>query len=269
MEPSEAAGRVITMKRMRTPRMLLSVLAVIVLILAACGDDETPVSTGSDSGDAVADTPGSPADGEDGAADEEPIPVEPDEGIGDGAEPLPDTPPPSNETVITDTDMVDPKLTAPYEVVVNPDDPTVLWVRFIGGDPNCTAAEAILLTETPDEVNVELQVGITQDALSRSCLAGEFNLRVDVPLNESAEGKRISWAQPTGGDEPQLVTPDLTVDDFVGIPQAEAEALADENIIPWRIGRIDGEFFALTEDYNPGRLTFEIDDGIVTAAVLG
>ncbi len=264
MEPSGRPGRVTTMKHTRTPQPLytsLAMVAAFALLVTACGDDETPVTTGSSSGDAVAETP-------DESAIEDPIPVEGDGGIGDGAEPLPETPQPENETVITDTDMVDPKVTAPYEIVLDPNDPATLWVRFIGGDANCTAAEVIVLTETPDAVDVELQVGITQDALVKSCLAGEFNLRVDVPLNESAEGKQISWAQPAG-DEPQLVTPDLSVDDFVGIAQAEAEALADENLIEWRIGRLDDEFFAVTEDYRPGRLTFEVDDGIVTAAALG
>ena len=177
-------------------------------------------------------------------------------------------PEPTDETVITDSDAVDPRVTAPTEVVLNPDDPTELWVRFIGGDPNCTAAEAIVLAEIPDAVGIELLVGITQDALARSCVAGEFNLRVDVALNESAEGKRITSTQPQS-DEPRLVTPELSTDDFVGLPQAEAEAIANENLIPWRIGAVDGEFFALTEDFNPGRLTFEINDGVVTSAGLG
>ena len=65
------------------------------------------------------------------------------------------------------------------------------------------------------------------------------------------------------------MTPELSTDDFVGLPQAEAEAIANENLIPWRIGAVDGEFFALTEDFNPGRLTFEINDGVVTSAGLG
>ena len=141
-------------------------------------------------------------------------------------------------------------------------------VRFVGGDPNCTAASATLLTETPDALAIELLVGITQDALARSCMAGEFNLRVDVALNESGEGKSISWVPPAA-DEAPVVTPDLSTDDFIGLTEEEAAAIAEENIIPWRIGRIDGDSFPLTEDFNPGRLTFQIDDGIITSATLG
>ena len=222
-------------------------LLALGLALSACGGDPTPVSTG-DEGEAV-----------DGAgqtvSDEEVVVSEPDE-------------PAVEETVITDADAVDPRVTSPSEVVLNPDDPTELWVRFIGGDPNCTAASAILLTETPDQIAVELLVGITQDALARSCVAGEFNLRVEVPLNESGVGKTISWTQPAGEEAP-LVTPELSTDDFVGLTQVEAEAIADENLIAHRVGRIDGDCFPLTEDFNPGRLTFEIDQGTVTSAVLG
>ena len=76
------------------------------------------------------------------------------------------------ESVITNGDIVDPMITTPAEVLLNPDDPAELWVRFTGGDPNCTAANATLLTETTEAIAVELQVGITQDALARSCVAG-------------------------------------------------------------------------------------------------
>lgn len=246
------------MKRLLTP-LILS----IALLAVACGGEPSEVSSDATGGET--------------SAQADPQPVEPDGGIGDGADPLPssgesDAEEPdvtgSDETVITDNDMVDPRFVAPTEVVVNPDDATQLWVRFVGGDPNCTAADAIVLTETPTDVAVELMVGITQDALTRSCVAADFNLRVDVQLNESADGKTISWTQPAS-DEAPLVTPDLSTDDFIGLSQADAEALADENLIPSRVGRIDGEFFALTEDFNPGRLTFEIDGGIVTSAVLG
>ncbi len=245
------------MKRLLTP------LLFTVLILAACGDNTSEVGTGST------------ADG--------PIPVEPDGGIGDGAEPLPeeglpeeelpDNLPdadPIDEEVITDNEPVDGKVTTPTDVVINPDNPSELWVRFVGGAAPCTAANATVLTETPDTVEIELVVGITSDALLKSCLAGEFNLRVDVPLNEPATGKNISWARAAAADdEPVLLTPDLTTDDFIGLTEDEAAAIADENIMDWRTVRVDDESFVVTEDYRPGRLNFEIDDGVITAVALG
>ena len=172
------------------------------------------------------------------------------------------------ETVITNSDTVDPMITAPFEAVLNPEDPTELWVRFVGGDPNCTAASARLLNETITLISFELVVGLTQDAPSRSCVEGEFNLRVNLALTFSGAAKTITWSQPIELQAP-LVTPDLSTDDFVGLTQDEAEAIADENDIAHRTLRIDQESFAVTEDIDPGRLNFEIDDGIVTSASLG
>lgn len=245
------------MKRSTTPLILALFL---ILTLAACGST-TEVGTGSpdddEGGEIVEENIEQPTD-------DEPIPVEPDGGIGDGAEPLPMT----EEQVITNTVMVDPQLTTPSELMLNPDNPAELWVRFIGSDPNCTAAEVILLTETPDAVEVELHVGITEDALARSCMAGEFELRVELPLAEDATGKSLSAAQ-AGTAEAPMVTPDLSTDDFIGLTEDEAAAIAAENIIEWRTVRVDDEFLIVTQDYSLARLNFEIDDGVITAVTLG
>ena len=253
------------MKRLFTPLLFL------ILIAAACGDSTTEVGTGSpDDTPAVTEPDGDSTVGQ--SADDAPIPVEPDGGIGDGAGPIPEEPPvavPANEEVVTDDEPVDGKVMTPREVVVNPDDDTELWVRFVGGDVNCTAAYVTVLSETPETVNVELVVGITSDALVRSCLAGEFNLRVEVPLNETAVGKSIFWTLADANDEAPLVTPDLSTDDFVGLSEDEAAAVADENLLTWRVTRVDDESFAVTEDHRPDRLNFEIDDGIVSVVTLG
>jgi hypothetical protein len=52
-------------------------------------------------------------------------------------------------------------------------------------------------------------------------------------------------------------------DASVGMSQADAEAYAAENNVSFRIGRIDGEYLPVTMDYRPGRITAEIEDGIV------
>lgn len=195
-------------------------------------------------------------------------PTEPTEPVDPTPPPAPVDPPSIDEDVITDFAPVDGQITVPDSAALNPSDPTELWIRFIGGDIGCTAATATLLTETPEEIAFELVVGITSDALARSCRAGEFNLRVDLALNEDGTGKRISWTQPTE-DRPILVTPELALNDFVGLAQDEAIATAQENLIAWRIARIDDEFLPLTDDFNPGRITFQIDDGVVTSAGLG
>jgi hypothetical protein len=56
---------------------------------------------------------------------------------------------------------------------------------------------------------------------------------------------------------------------YVGMTKAEAIAAAEADGRPWRIGREDDERFLLTQDFVEHRVTFEIDDGEVTAAKLG
>ena len=55
---------------------------------------------------------------------------------------------------------------------------------------------------------------------------------------------------------------------FVGLTIFEATALAEDEGRLWRIGRQDDEAFVNTDDLVPGRVTFEIDDGTVTSAII-
>lgn len=51
--------------------------------------------------------------------------------------------------------------------------------------------------------------------------------------------------------------------DIIGLSQLEAEAYAEQNNIPFRVGRIDDEFLPVTADYRPGRITAALEGGIV------
>lgn len=44
----------------------------------------------------------------------------------------------------------------------------------------------------------------------------------------------------------------------------EAEAYAAANDVPFRVGSIDGEPRGLTMDYRPGRITADVEDGVIT-----
>ena len=68
-------------------------------------------------------------------------------------------------------------------------------VRFTSGDPNCTAADATA-TVSGSTVVVTLEVGITADALSRSCVAGDFEQTVSVPLEVGLDGREVVVAEP-------------------------------------------------------------------------
>jgi hypothetical protein len=56
---------------------------------------------------------------------------------------------------------------------------------------------------------------------------------------------------------------------FVGLTKSAAIAAAKAQDRPWRIGREDTQQYALTQDYIPNRVTFEIDNGRVTKATFG
>jgi len=54
------------------------------------------------------------------------------------------------------------------------------------------------------------------------------------------------------------------LENYIGLTQSEAITLANCEGRAHRIGRIDDQVFVLTEDYNPTRVTFEIDANTVT-----
>ncbi|MFA5774538.1 MAG: hypothetical protein WC864_04065 [Ilumatobacteraceae bacterium] len=56
---------------------------------------------------------------------------------------------------------------------------------------------------------------------------------------------------------------------LIGKTESDAKAQADSKGWVWRVGRRDGEEFALTMDYCQCRVTVSIDNDIVTEAVVG
>jgi hypothetical protein len=57
--------------------------------------------------------------------------------------------------------------------------------------------------------------------------------------------------------------------DFLGLTKAQATKKAEEQGRPSRVTREDDHMFPATLDYNPDRVSFEIDDGKVTKATFG
>jgi hypothetical protein len=52
-------------------------------------------------------------------------------------------------------------------------------------------------------------------------------------------------------------------DSIMGMTVAEAEAYAMTNKVDFRTGSIDGEGMAVTSDFRPGRITVQVNDGVV------
>jgi hypothetical protein len=86
--------------------------------------------------------------------------------------------------------IVDPKPHPIGTIDIAESFPEQLVVRFTSGAPECTAATATA-TADGDRVLVALEVGITEDALTKSCLAGEFENSVTIPLDEGLGGRDV------------------------------------------------------------------------------
>lgn len=97
-------------------------------------------------------------------------------------------------------------------------------------------------------------------ALTDDLVAGRVTFQVDDGIVTAAdfgpEPPDTGFDPATGGSS----------EEFVGLSEQDATALAEQQGRPWRVGRRDAETFALTADLMPGRITFEIDGGVVTAA---
>jgi hypothetical protein len=64
-------------------------------------------------------------------------------------------------------------------------------------------------------------------------------------------------------------TTDPAAQAYVGLSKADAIDKAEADGHPWRITREDDQHFPATLDYNPDRVSFEIDKGKVTQAIFG
>jgi len=56
---------------------------------------------------------------------------------------------------------------------------------------------------------------------------------------------------------------------FIGLTEARVEFCALQNDLGFRVGSRDGEFFALTMDYIPTRITVDVEKNIVTKIQAG
>jgi len=89
----------------------------------------------------------------------------------------------------------------------------------------------------------------------------------DATGSDTTDGDVTGTAPPSDGTA-STVEPaggEVTLEWF-GHSEDDAIAKATDEGREWRIGRSDDETFPLTEDFVPGRVTFDIDDGTVTFA---
>lgn len=78
----------------------------------------------------------------------------------------------------------------------------------------------------------------------------------------------IAAAGGVGDDGTDTAAGSIDEQAFIGLTLGEATTLAAEHDRLWRISRQDATDFAVTADLMPGRVTFEVDAGVVTAAII-
>lgn len=111
---------------------------------------------------------------------------------------------------------------------------------------------------------------------TRDFLVGRINAVVEAGIVTSytVEGNAEVEAPPATSPEEESDTaadgdsmPDGTGmhDAIIGMTVAAAEAYAEESAVSFRIGFLDGQALPVTMDYRPGRITANIDKGIVTS----
>jgi hypothetical protein len=225
---------------MKTRLLLLPILLTVALTAAACGVESGALGDGGADGD----DPGLQLPDDD---------VSGPGGGGDGDAPIEWT------RIEARFDLVGGHVGYVNEVVVDPDDDRVLLVRFFGGVQDCYGANVMLISQSEDEIVVELEVGMVPFE------EGDEPVCIEIAM---AQELALTLERPAGDAAPRAAQPDAAAA-FVGLTTADAVALAESDGRVWRIASEDGESFALTMDYVPTRVNFEVEAGVVADAWMG
>lgn len=164
-------------------RRIAALAIVLAIVASACGSDNVIVGSADDD---PGNTPVSaPAD--------DAVPV-PEPAIDDVVS-FDDV----DGTVIGTANMggeiVDPKPAKLDGFAVAESYPEQIQVEFTAAAEGCTAATAQAIA-TSDTVTIVLEVGITTDALVKTCPAGEFTHMLSIALTEGLDGREVMLATP-------------------------------------------------------------------------
>jgi hypothetical protein len=157
--------------RQLTRSLLIGLVLATLALAAGCGDD------GND--EVVA-----------GSADSTTTTVDPDTAV--SSPPVTIGEDPGSEVTWTriepTDDLVNPGVATPEEIVVDPDDPRTVLVRFYGGVQECYGARAAVVSEDETEVRIRLEFGSVPGSEGVACIeiaeAQELALTLDAPVGD-------------------------------------------------------------------------------------
>lgn len=253
------------MNTSRTP-FSASLLLSAALLFAACGSDGSTVASEGPNDDPTA---SQPSDEDTSVNNENTGELPADDAPADSDQELPT---PVEGTDLGSSNMggeiVDPIHHTIDGIDIMESYPEQLAVNFTAGAEPCLAATAQAIgTET--QVVVTLHVGITADALTKSCLAGEFPHTLTIALSEGLDGRDVVLTP--GEERPVVDEPPAQAFEttLIGLSETSAQEAAEDFGYIWRVVSVDGEDFAVTMDYTESRINATIVDGVVTDATIG
>lgn len=269
----------------------MTAVAVTALFASAACGSSTSVSTAAPnatpatdrtSGEATddsvaAEVPSDDTPPDDATSADPALPESPKDATGDDA--MTDDPadpslsaPPSDGMIGTanlNGETVDPRPHIIDSFAVAESYPEQIALTFTAGDPNCLAADAIA-TADGDQVVVALRVGITTDAMTRSCQAALFEHRMMIALTEGLDGREVVLETVDIVDDTAKEPP---AQDFastlIGMNATSAQEGAESFGYRWRVMALDGEAFMGTTDFDENRVNVAIENDVVVDAWLG
>lgn len=243
---------------------LTALLLALAIGATACGADEVSTSAGAD----PAQSPDTSQ--EDNTQEDRDLP----------ASEQPNTDEENNEaagglqligTANIGGEIVSPQPQEIVELLIAESYPEQLHITFTGGDVNCLAATATAhISEDGTQVIVLLTSGITSDALTKSCLAGEFDHQLNIQLDVGLDGREV-LTPGLPDEEPDSAAPAQPAfeETLIGLSEQSASEGAELFGYSVRVTERDGEAFAVTLDYRTDRINVVITDGVVTSASIG
>lgn len=154
---------------------LIGLLLVGAVLVTACGSSGEEVESGADASTSTTGGDSSP-----GAT-----------GSGDTVAPVPGTSDTTQTTwarIEPTDDLVGTAVVTPTELLVDPEDDTVVLVRFYGGVQDCYGANVSIVREDDSVVEVRLETGTRPEATDQACIeiaeAQELAVTLDAPLGD-------------------------------------------------------------------------------------